>query len=135
MKAGEPVKKLDCYLTIVLLALVLVSLATLYLLQSRPAGENLTVEIYKNGRLYRSIPLAEASAGEIKITDSEGCYNLVELKDGKVRVKEADCPNQVCVNTGWLSKPGQISVCAPNKLKVIVKGPSEWTDRTDTITY
>jgi hypothetical protein len=135
MRAGEPVKKLDCCLTIVLLALVLVSLAALYLLQGRPAGENLTVEIYKNDRLYRSMPLAETSAGEIKISDSEGHYNLVEFKDGKVRVKEADCPNQVCVKTGWLSKPGQISVCAPNKLKVIVIGPSEWTDRVDTITY
>jgi len=129
------VKKLDCCLTIVLLALVLVSLAALYLLQGRPAGENLTVEIYKNDRLYRSMPLAETSAGEIKISDSEGHYNLVEFKDGKVRVKEADCPNQVCVKTGWLSKPGRISVCAPNKLKVIVKGKSEGTGRVDTITY
>ncbi len=128
-------KKLDCCLTIVLLALVLVSLAALYLLQGRPAGENLTVEIYKNDRLYRSMPLAETSAGEIKISDSEGHYNLVEFKDGKVRVKEADCPNQVCVKTGWLSKPGRISVCAPNKLKVIVKGKSEGTGRVDTITY
>ncbi|HQD76956.1 MAG TPA: NusG domain II-containing protein [Bacillota bacterium] len=135
MKAGEPVKKLDCCLTIVLLALVMVSLAVLYLLQGRPAGENLTVEIYKNGRLYRSVPLDETSAGEIKISDSEGHYNLVEFRDGKVRIKEADCPNQLCVKTGWLSKPGRISVCAPNKLKVIVKGQSEGTDQVDTITY
>ena len=88
MKAGEPVKKLDCCLTIVLLALVMVSLAVLYLLQGRPAGENLTVEIYKNGRLYRSVPLDETSAGEIKISDSEGIIIWLSLETAKSGLKK-----------------------------------------------
>jgi hypothetical protein len=125
------VKKLDHFLTIALLTLFLVSLATFCLLQGSPAGENMTVEIYKSGQLYRVIPLP-APDEDIKIEDPGGHYNLVEIKDGRVRVKEADCPNQICVKTGWLSKPGQISFCAPNKVKVVIKCQS---DRVDTITY
>jgi hypothetical protein len=125
-------KELDRYITVALLSLVLISFAVLYLLQSRPAGEDLTLEIYKNGRLYRKIAMSGATNEEIKVADPDGHYNVVELKDGRVRVKEADCPNQICVRTGWLSKPGQISFCAPNKLKVVVKDQS---NKVDTITY
>lgn len=124
-------KKLNRFLTIALQALVLVSLAAVYLLPVSPAAENQIVEIYKDGRLYQVIPLP-APDEEIKIMDAKGHYNLVEIKDSRVRVKEADCPNQICVKTGWLSKPGQISFCAPNKVKVVIRGRS---DRVDTVAY
>ncbi|MDD4237270.1 MAG: NusG domain II-containing protein [Desulfotomaculaceae bacterium] len=123
-------QNLNRYLTAALLTLALISFGFLYLAQHRPAGEGLTIEIHKNGQLYRQMPLSEAADEEIKITDSEGHYNVVEIKDGQVRVKEADCPNQICVKTGWLSKTGQISFCAPNKLKVIIKGESNGVDAT-----
>ena len=44
--------------------------------------------------------------------------NVIEVKDGRVRAKEADCPNQDCVHQGWISKPGQQIVCLPHKLTV-----------------
>lgn len=123
-------QNLNRYITAALLALALVSLAFLSLSQRQPAGEALTVEIYKFGQLHRQIPLSKTAAEEIKVTDADGHYNVVEIKDGRVRVKEADCPNQICVHTGWLSKPGQISFCAPNNLKVIIKGKSAGVDAT-----
>ncbi len=113
---------LNRYITAALLSLLLISLAAMYLLQHRVAEDNLTVEIYKNNQLYRQIPLSEATSEEIRVADSDGHYNVVEIAGGGVRVREADCPNQICVKTGWLSKPGQISFCAPNKVKVVIKG-------------
>lgn len=44
--------------------------------------------------------------------------NVIEVKDGRVRAKEADCPNQDCVHQGWIGKPGQQIVCLPHKLTV-----------------
>lgn len=123
-------QNLNRYITAVLLLLALISLGFWYLSQRQPAGEQLTVEIYKYGELYRQLPLSEATIEEIIVTDAEGHYNKVEIKDGRARVKEADCPNQICVKTGWLSKPGQISFCAPNNLKVIIKGASGGVDAT-----
>jgi hypothetical protein len=43
MRAGEPVKKLDCYLTIVLLALILVSLAA-WSTSASELGKPMTIE-------------------------------------------------------------------------------------------
>ena len=48
---------------------------------------------------------------------------VIEVKDGKWRMQKADCPNQICVNTGWVSldpsitNPGLIS-CIPNHIVV-----------------
>ena len=44
--------------------------------------------------------------------------NAIEVKDGRVRAEEANCPNQDCVHQGWIGKPGQQIVCLPHKLTV-----------------
>jgi hypothetical protein len=41
---------------------------------------------------------------------------VFEVKDGKARVLSSDCPDKVCVNSGWLSRAGQCAVCLPNRI-------------------
>ncbi len=41
---------------------------------------------------------------------------IVEIKDRKVRVKDADCPNKLCVKQGWISR-GSI-ICVPKKIVI-----------------
>ena len=50
------------------------------------------------------------------------------VKDGKVSVTEADCPDKVCVNTGEISKSGDTIVCLPHKLVVEIEGSTSETD-------
>ena len=123
-------KKLNYYLTIGLLGLVLLSTAGLYWPQYRGAEQALFLEIYKDGQLYQKIPLSMAVNQEIKVVDELGHYNLIEIKAGQARVKQADCPNQVCVNAGWLSKPNQITFCAPHKVKIKLTGQGNKLDAT-----
>ena len=47
--------------------------------------------------------------------------NVIEIKDGVVFVKSASCKNQVCVNTGKISKKGESIACLPNKVIVEIK--------------
>lgn len=35
---------------------------------------------------------------------------------GRVRFAEADCPDQICVHTGWLSLNGELAACVPGHL-------------------
>ena len=44
--------------------------------------------------------------------------NTIEICDGKIRVSEAECPDQVCVHTGWLSSSAIPIVCLPNHLVI-----------------
>jgi hypothetical protein len=45
-------------------------------------------------------------------------FMVLEVLDGKIAVTRADCPNQICVNTGWRGQAGDVIVCVPNKAVV-----------------
>lgn len=125
-------KNLNYYIIAGLLALVLISFGVSHLVQRQMTGGDLRLEIYTNGQLFRTISLPEASAEEIIVTNADGHYNVVEVENGRTRIKEADCPNQMCVKTGWISQPGHIAVCVPNKFNIVIKGKS---NKVDTISY
>ena len=46
---------------------------------------------------------------------SKGQYNTIEVKNGHVRVKKDNSPDQIAVKTGWISEPGQTSICIPHR--------------------
>jgi thiamine biosynthesis lipoprotein len=48
----------------------------------------------------------------------------VEVRDGRVAIVQAECPNQVCVRTGWRSDAGDAIVCVPNRAMVRITGDS-----------
>ena len=55
-----------------------------------------------------------------------GGTNTIEIKDGKARMAEAECPNHLCVKQGWIGYGGQSIVCLPNELSVTITG-TEYT--------
>ena len=58
------------------------------------------------------------SKDDILTVASSAGTNVIEVQSDKVRVSEADCPNQDCVDQGWISNAGQQIVCLPHKLVV-----------------
>jgi len=44
-----------------------------------------------------------------------------QIIDGTIAFIRSDCPDQICVNNGFLSTPGQISVCLPNLISLIIR--------------
>lgn len=58
-----------------------------------------------------------------------GEYTLtVNVKDGKVSVLDASCPDRVCVNSGSISRSGEVIVCAPAMVTVEILSESEEAD-------
>lgn len=47
--------------------------------------------------------------------------NKIIIQDGVVRMEHANCKNQICINTGTISKKGETIVCLPNKVIVEIK--------------
>ena len=59
-----------------------------------------------------------------------GNHNLtLEIKDGAVRIKDSDCPDKLCVASGWTRDPSKLIVCAP--AKVLVRISSKGGDCSD----
>lgn len=52
--------------------------------------------------------------------DTEVVRNNVRIKisSKKVLVIEASCQNKICIKTGPIKNPGQMIVCAPNKVVI-----------------
>ncbi len=46
--------------------------------------------------------------------------NEIEISGGKVRVVNADCKGQDCVNKGEISRVGEAIVCLPHKLTITI---------------
>ena len=53
-----------------------------------------------------------------------GGYNILTVRNGKIAVTEADCPDQYCVKQGFCNSGEQI-VCLPHKLVISFVGESE----------
>ena len=66
----------------------------------------------------------------IYVIQGKGGTNTICIKDGKVWMKEADCPDHICVRTGKIQHVGQSIVCLPHKVvvEIVEKGnlSSEW---------
>lgn len=107
--------KRDGILVLVLLVLAGVS----YLVfASGTSTEGNQVVITIDGTVYGSYPLNQNKEIEIK---TENGLNTVIIEEGKVYMKDADCPDQYCVKQGKISHSKETLVCLPHKLVVEVR--------------
>ena len=74
------------------------------------------VKIVQDGRTLYTLDLDQEESQTFDV-EYEGRTNTIEIKDGKIRVREAECPDQVCVETGWLDSAAPI-ICLPNRLVI-----------------
>lgn len=63
----------------------------------------------------------------IEVT-SGGYHLTVKIAGGEVWVEDADCPDLVCKHTGKISKSGNVILCVPAGLRILVKGGGEDVD-------
>ena len=57
---------------------------------------------------------------------------LIAVEPGRARVVSVPSPRQYCVRQGWLMRPGEIAICAPNRVSVQIAGR---TKVYDSISY
>ncbi len=50
---------------------------------------------------------------------------MIEVKDGRIRVKDSDCPQKICVKHGWIRYGNDVIVCLPNKTIIYLKKKSD----------
>ena len=48
---------------------------------------------------------------------------IVEVKNGKARVVSSNCPDKICVHTGWVSECGHFAACLPNGVILLLDCP------------
>ena len=73
------------------------------------------VEILQDGKILYTLDLAKAEDQTFTVTYG-GRTNEIEIRDHQIRVKAADCPDQICVHMDWLEDAP--IVCLPNRLSI-----------------
>lgn len=97
---------------------VCAALSVFFFMDTSPAE---AVQIRSDGVLLYTLPLSIDR--EVVIESSYGT-NTVTVKNGKVAVTAADCPDHYCMHRGYCDSGAQI-VCLPNRLVLTFTGASE----------
>ena len=90
--------------------------------------------IYQDGQLIRTIELYNVeSEYSFDIECTDGGSNTVCVKPGSIGITYADCPDKVCVKTGFISSDAVPVVCLPHRLMIQIRGAGD--EGPDSITY
>ena len=76
-------------------------------------------EIISDGQVMHRVDLN--TDRQIHISTASGGSNTVTVKEGKIGVTEANCPDHYCMDRGMCSGGTQI-VCLPNRLIIRFQG-------------
>ena len=52
----------------------------------------------------------------------------IAIEPGRARVVSDPGPRQYCVRQGWLTRPGEIAICAPNRVSLQIAGRTRLYD-------
>lgn len=85
--------------------------------------------IRQEGRIFAEIDLR--SRKQLEVPGPLGT-TLIAIEPGRARVVSDPGPRQYCVRQGWLMRPGEIAICAPNRVSLQISGR---TRVYDSISY
>lgn len=107
-----------------LLWLLPVLLCAVILILRGQSDTELSAEISVQGTVIGTYALDNPR--EIELPQADGV--LIEIADGSISVKEADCPDKRCVRMGEISQRGEMIVCLPHALIITLVGDSAGAD-------
>lgn len=107
--------------------LIAISLSPIFIFKLSQANINDDAVTYvaiisKDNEVIRELPLTDNFEHEIfDLQFGNNEVNTIEVKNEAIRIAGATCSDQVCVRTGFISKPGETIICLPHKLLIEIK--------------
>ena len=105
-----------------ILVVIIASFLAIFLSRKKT---NLVAKIYVKNELVQTIDLSKSEDQEFIIDGANGQL-IVSIKDHSIGVKEADCPHQDCVHTGYVSESNRPIICAYNQVYIVIEGASSY---------
>lgn len=103
-------KKRD-YLFFILLILIVI-IALVFMFNRKPG---LQIRVSYNNEIVDTFNLNESIEKTYTLGNS---FNTVKIENNEVSVTEANCDNQICVNSQSINLVGETIACLPHKLIV-----------------
>lgn len=118
----------DIILSVAIIAISISMYFFFYLDGKNSVGKQVIVTL--DGKEYGQYPINKDNV--IKIKSADG-YNTIQIKDGKVTMKEADCPDKYCVSHKGITRKNESIVCLPHKLSVEISDDENSSDDNEEI--
>ncbi len=112
----------------------------LWILIPPPDNGGHTADIYQNGELIHSISLKDVDQPyTFTVTGENGCFNIIEVRPGSIGIRDASCPDRLCVLQGFITDSRLPVTCLPNRLVIQLRSRTKQSQDSltlpDTITY
>ncbi len=121
--------KADKVLAAVILFLALAGISAGVYNASVSTGEKIA-EVRVEGQLVKTMALKQGYREEFTLRRGAE-LNVIEADNGRIRMKDANCPDKLCMRQGWASQPNQQLVCLPFRVTVkIITTDGELDDIT-----
>lgn len=104
---------------LIVIGFIVFASVMLLILYRAVQSQNGSVIIYQNGERIRTCLLTEEQT--ITIGDPMEGYNILVISKDGVYIREADCPDRLCVKHRKISKGGESIICLPHKLVVQIE--------------
>ena len=108
-------------------------LAAVFFLQSFLSPSDGMAVIEQNGIEVGRYALSQIQKEEILQLPGEIDVQIL-LEPGAASFLSSDCPDQICVRTGKLTKPGEAAVCLPARVSLRIVSSQGETNGYDGIT-
>ena len=111
-----------------ILVVIIASFLAIFLSRKKT---NLVAKIYVKNELVQTIDLSKSEDQEFIIDGANGQL-IISIRDHSIGVKEADCPHQDCVHTGYVSESNRPIICAYNQVYIVIEGDSDYDARINS---
>ena len=58
----------------------------------------------------------------------------ISIENERARIASSPCPGQDCVKQGWIDRPGEMAVCVPSGVFIIISG-NDGSHSPDAVSY
>lgn len=123
-------------ITAFIATILIISIISVIGMNFLSSNGNLTAKIYQDGILLHTIELNKVTESyEIHIPDVNGSdnWNIVLVENGCISMKDASCPDHICVKTGKITSSLMPITCLPNKVVIYVSSDS--APKLDSVAY
>ena len=103
---------------IVFISIVVLLVFLLFALAVFRKNEGMVAHVFVNNVEVKALDISE----DIVYSPPGLDEVVIKVKDGKIRIEESDCKDQLCVYQGAISNTHEKIVCLPNKIVITISG-------------
>lgn len=106
---------------IIFIIILVISSISFFFLRSGGSSELIAV-VFIDKKQIHSFNLNDLREPVVLPLEGGGYELKIRAEKGRIRFESSDCPDKICVNTGWLTSVGDSAVCLPARVSIVVSG-------------